>query len=81
MNDLGEAGAKSRKKNTTPLARKENSPVGGHGNKKIDQHVGWEKNTNQQVGQEKKILRNFMLGFDALNMDIHGFYIQFRYKS
>ena len=40
----------------------------------------WKKKTQLNNLEEKKIIMNFMLGCDALNMDIHAFYILFRYK-
>ncbi len=41
-----------------------------------------EKKNSTQLNNldEKKIIMNFMLGCDALNMDIHAFYIIFSYK-
>ncbi len=39
-----------------------------------------KKNSTQQPGRKKKLIMDFMLGCDALNMDKNAFYILFRYK-
>ncbi len=56
--------------------------------KKLNCYLLGEKNQLNNLDEKKlnsttwkkKIIMLFMLGCDALNMDIHAFYILFRYK-
>ncbi len=65
INDLGEAWAKSRKKNYSS-AREEKKSIG--------------KRNHSAAGPGRKLMVNFMLGCYTVNMDIHSFSIQFIYK-
>ncbi len=47
--------------------------------KKLKLLLAWLKKLNSTTWK-KKIIMDFMLGCDALNMDIHAIYILFRYK-
>ncbi len=55
---------------------------GGLGKKQIKNSTATRKGKKTQLNnlEEKKFIMNFMLGCDALNMDIHAFYMIFRYK-
>ena len=62
--------AKLRKKITAAPARK--IELTSRLPRKKDWWAGWPR---------KKIIMHFMMGCDALNIDKHGFSMQFRYKS
>ncbi len=69
------------KKNSTQQPRRKKNSTQQPGRKKKLNSTTWKKKKSQLNNlEEKKFIMDFMLGCDALNMEIHDFYILFRYK-
>ncbi len=81
INDLGGGGAQAKagKKLNCYLSGKENSTQQPGRKEHSTQQPGRRKKINSTTWK-KKIIMNCMLSCIALNMDIHAFYILFRYK-